>query len=147
MAPRLPFLNLSTNRMKELQRKHFLIDAQGKILGRLATRVAQAVSGKRKVDFAPHIDGGDFVVVVNTDGIVATGKKLEDKVYHRFSGYPGGITSIRLKDQMKKDSRRVLEMAVYGMLPKNKLRDRMMTRLLFYKNSQHTHAIDETLSL
>ena len=133
--------------MKEPNRKHFLIDAQGKILGRLATRVAQVVSGKRKVDFAPHIDGGDFVVVVNTDGIVATGKKLEDKIYHHFSGYPGGITSIRLKDQMKKDSRRVLEMAVYGMLPKNKLRDRMMTRLLFYKNAEHAHSIDETLAL
>ncbi|MFZ1735928.1 MAG: 50S ribosomal protein L13 [Candidatus Moraniibacteriota bacterium] len=134
--------------MKEQsQRKHFLIDAQGQILGRLATRVAKAVSGKGKVNFAPHIDGGDFVVVVNTDGMVVTGKKLEDKIYHRFSGYPGGITSIRLKDQMKKDSRKVLEMAVYGMLPKNKLRDRMMTRLLFYPNAEQKHAIDETLTL
>ncbi len=134
--------------MKEQsQRKHFLIDAQGQILGRLATRVAKVVSGKGKVNFAPHIDGGDFVVVVNTDGMVVTGKKLEDKIYHRFSGYPGGITSIRLKDQMKKDSRKVLEMAVYGMLPKNKLRDRMMTRLLFYSNAEQKHAIDETLTL
>lgn len=133
--------------MKELNRKYFCIDAQGKILGRLATRIATVLSGKRKVDFAPHIDGGDFVVVINTDGIVATGKKLEDKIYHRFSGYPGGITSIRLKDQMKKDSRKVIESAVYGMLPKNKLRDRMMTRLLLYKNAEHTHAINETITL
>jgi large subunit ribosomal protein L13 len=122
--------------MKEQsQRKHFLLDAQGQILGRLATRVAEVVSGKRKVNFAPHIDGGDFVVVVNTE------------IYHRFSGYPGGITSTRLKDQMKKDSRKVLEMAVYGMLPKNKLRDRMMTRLLFHRDAEHRHSIDETITL
>ncbi len=121
------------------------MDAQGKILGRLATRVATVLSGKRKVDFAPHIDGGDFVVVTNTDGIVATGRKLTQKMYHRFSGYPGGITSISLKDQIQKDSRKVIEMAVYGMLPKNKLRDRMMTRLLLYKNAEHTHAIDESI--
>ncbi len=133
--------------MKELIRKHALVDAQGKILGRLATRIAEKLSGKRKVDFAPHIDGGDFVVVVNTDGLVVTGRKLEDKMYPHFSGYPGGITSIRLKDQMKKDSRKVIESAVYGMLPKNKLRDRMMNRLLLYKNTEHTHAIDETLTV
>lgn len=127
-----------------LIRKHILIDVQGKILGRAATRIAQILSGKRRVDYAPHIDAGDFVVVVNTDGIVTTGKKMEDKTYHRFSGYPGGITSIRLKDQMKKDSRKVIESAVYGMLPKNKLRDRMMARLLLYRNAEHTHMIDET---
>ena len=133
--------------MKAQNRKHFLADAQGKILGRLATRVAATLSGKRKVDFAPHIDGGDFVVVVNTDGIVTTGAKGEQKMYHHFSGYPGGITSIRLKDQMKKDSRKVMESAVYGMLPKNKLRDRMMTRLLLYTGAEHKHAIDQTLTI
>ncbi len=123
-----------------MNRKYFVIDAQGKILGRLATQAATVLSGKRKVDFAPHIDGGDFVVVINTDGIVATGKKGDQKMYHRFSGYPGGITSISLKDQMKKDSRKVIESAVYGMLPKNKLRDPMMTRLLLYKNADHPYA-------
>lgn len=123
-----------------MNRKYFVIDAQGKILGRLATQAATVLSGKRKVDFAPHIDGGDFVVVINTDGVVATGKKGDQKMYHRFSGYPGGITSISLKDQMKKDSRKVIESAVYGMLPKNKLRDPMMTRLLLYKNADHPYA-------
>lgn len=123
-----------------MNRKYFVIDAQGKILGRLAAQAATVLSGKRKVDFAPHIDGGDFVVVINTDGIVATGKKGDQKMYHRFSGYPGGITSISLKDQMKKDSRKVIESAVYGMLPKNKLRDPMMTRLLLYKNADHPYA-------
>lgn len=125
-----------------MNRKYFVIDAQGKILGRLATRAAGLLSGKRKVDFAPHIDGGDFVVVTNTDGIVATGKKGDQKMYHRFSGYPGGITSISLKDQIKKDSRKVIESAVYGMLPKNKLRDTMMKRLLLYKDGKHPHAAE-----
>lgn len=134
------------NVMESQYRKHYLIDAQGKILGRLATRVAEVLSGKRKVNFAPHIDGGDFVVVVNTDGIVATGKKPDQKMYHRFSGYPSGITTISLKDQMKKDSRKVIEMAVYGMLPKNKLRDCMMKRLRLFTSATHPHTIDETLS-
>lgn len=127
-------------------RKHFLFDAQGKILGRLATHAAKLLSGKGKVDFAPHIDGGDFVVITNTDGIVATGRKGTQKIYHRFSGYPGGITSISLRDQLKKDSRKVIEEAVYGMLPKNKLRDRMMTRLLLYRDSQHPHVGVEKMS-
>lgn len=133
--------------MTSQDRKYYSVDAQGKILGRLATRVARVLSGKGKVDFAPHIDGGDFVVVVNTDGIITTGRKNEDKIYHRWSGYPGGITSTKLKDQMKKDSRKVFESAVYGMLPKNKLRDRMMTRLLLYPNTEHTHTIHEVITL
>ncbi|QQS20706.1 MAG: 50S ribosomal protein L13 [Candidatus Moraniibacteriota bacterium] len=125
--------------MYRMNRKYFVIDAQGKILGRLATQVAEALSGKRKIDFAPHIDGGDFVIVLNTDGVVVTGKKNEQKIYHRFSGYPGGITSISLKDQRKKDSRKIIESAVFGMLPKNKLRDLMMKRLLLYKDEKHAH--------
>lgn len=146
MVLKLQFLNLLTDDMKHVNRKYFLFDAQGKVLGRLATRATEVLSGKRKVDFAPHLDGGDFVVVINTDGIVVTGRKNEDKIYHRFSGYPGGITSIRFKDQIKKDSRKVLESAVYGMLPKNKLRDRMMKRLLLFKTSDHGLTIDETLT-
>ena len=82
---------------KNTDRKYHLIDAQGKVLGRLATEIAQILSGKRKVDYAPHIDGGDFVVLINTDGIVVTGNKTNDKMYHRFSGYPGGINSINFK--------------------------------------------------
>lgn len=122
---------------KQIHRKYHLFDAQGKILGRLATEIAGVLSGKVKVDYAPHIDGGDFVVVVNTDGIQVTGNKREGKVYHHFSGYPGGIRSVVFKDQMKKDSRKVLEAAVYGMLPKNSLRDRMLTRLRLYHGAEH----------
>lgn len=126
---------------KPIGRKYHLFDAQGKVLGRLATEVSRILSGKNKVDFAPHEDGGDFVVVINTDGLIVTGNKTEGKIYHRFSGYPGGITSISFKDQMKKDSRKVLAQAVHGMLPKNKLRDRMTKRLLMYKDAEHTHTI------
>ena len=121
----------------QVYRKYHLFDAQGKILGRLATEIAGVLSGKTKVDYAPHIDGGDFVVVINTDGLQVTGNKREDKMYHRFSGYPGGIHSIAFKDQMKKDSRKVLHAALYGMLPKNSLRDRMLTRLRLYQGAEH----------
>jgi large subunit ribosomal protein L13 len=129
---------------KAINRKYHLFDAQGKISGRFSGEICKFLRGKHKVDFTPNIDGGDFVVVINADGLKFTGNKLEGKIYHRFSGYPGGITSIKLKDQMEKDSTQVIKKAVYGMLSKNKLRNRMMTRLLIYKNSEHPHKIDVT---
>ncbi len=124
---------------QKIDRKYHHFDAQGKILGRLATDIARILIGKDKVSYAPHIDGGDFVVITNSDGIDVTGNKRNDKIYHRFSGYPGGITSIAFKDQLKKDSRKLIWQAVYGMLPKNKLRDRMLTRLKIYKKGEHGH--------
>lgn len=124
-----------------IDRKYHLFDAKGKVLGRLATEIAPLLMGKNKVAYAPHIDGGDFVVVINTDLIEVTGNKAEDKMYHRFSGYPGGIHSINFQDQLKKDSRKVLYAALYGMLPKNKLRDRMLTRLHLNKTGEHTEKI------
>ncbi len=124
---------------KNINRNVHLFDARGKVLGRLATEIAQAVSGRDKVDFTPHIDGGDVVVVINAAEIVATGRKMQQKTYHRFSGYPGGISSITLKDQIKKDARKVIENAVYGMLPKNKLRAKMMNRLYVYNDAEHGH--------
>ena len=122
-----------------IDRKYHLFDAKDKILGRLATEIARMLIGKHKTNYAPHIDGGDCVVVVNTDAIKVTGKKLLQKVYHHFSGYPGGIHSITLADQLKKDSRKVMWQAVYSMLPKNSLRNRMLTRLFLYKNTEHKH--------
>ncbi|MEI6650341.1 MAG: 50S ribosomal protein L13 [Candidatus Moraniibacteriota bacterium] len=124
----------------QVNRRYHLFDAQGKVLGRLATEIVGVISGKTKVDYVPHIDGGDFVVVINTDGLQVTGNKREDKMYHHFSGYPGGIRSVAFKDQMKKDSRKVLRQAIYGMLPKNKLRDRMLTRLLLSTGAEHGQA-------
>jgi large subunit ribosomal protein L13 len=126
----------------KIDRKYHLFDAEGKTLGRLAVEIATILRGKNKASFAPHIDGGDIVVVINSDKIGSTGNKLEGKIYHRYSGYPGGITSTKLKDQIEKDSRKVIQSAVYGMLPKNKLRDRMMTRLKIYKDDKHGHKIE-----
>ncbi len=127
-----------------MKRQYHLFDAKGKRLGRLATEIATVLSGKGKVDFTPHIDGGDTVVVINAAEIAVTGNKMTDKIYHSFSGYPGGITSIALRDLLKKDARKVIQNAVYGMLPKNKLRDKMMTRLFVYADSEHKHGIDIT---
>jgi large subunit ribosomal protein L13 len=122
-----------------LERKYHHFDGQGKIVGRLATQIALVLMGKTRPDYARHLDQGDFVVVTNVDGLTVSGNKQDAKIYHRFSGYPGGIHSISFRDQMKKDSRRVLHQAVYNMLPKNKLRTKMMTRLLLYKATEHKH--------
>lgn len=124
-----------------INRKYHLFDAENKVLGRLATEVVKVLRGKNKVDFTPNVDAGDFAVVINSDKIKATGNKNDGKIYHRFSGYPGGITSINLKDQIEKDSTKVIKDAVYRMLPKNKLRDRMITRLLIYKDDKHNHIV------
>jgi len=129
---------------KTIQRTYHLFDASTQILGRMATKIATILRGKNKVDFTPHIDGGDFVVVINTDQIKISGNKMLGKIYNRYSGYPGGITSTNLEDQIAKDSRKVIHDAVYGMLCKNKLRNRMMTRLLIYKNDAHKHKIEVT---
>jgi large subunit ribosomal protein L13 len=129
---------------KPIQRKYHLFDAQGETLGRLAVKIATVLRGKNKVDFTPNVDGGDIAVVINSDKVRVTGNKMEGKIYHHFSGYPGGIRSIKLKDQIVADSRKIFQSAVYGMLCKNKLRDKMMRRLLVYKNDQHEHKIDVT---
>lgn len=125
-------------------RKYYLFDAQGKILGRMATDIAKVLSGKGKVDYTPNVDGGDFVVVINSDGVTLTGNKAKQKTYYKFSGYPGGIKGTTFNEQLEKDSRILIASAVRGMLPKNKLRNKMMTRLLVYKNGEHNHKIDVT---
>ncbi len=130
--------------MKNITRKYHLFDAKIKPLGRIATEIATVLRGKNKVDFAPHIDGGDIAVVINSDQLKVTGKKLEDKIYHYFSGYPGGVRDVQLKDKIENDSRKVVSEAVYGMLPKNKLRDKMMCRLKIYKDDKHEHKIEIT---
>lgn len=126
------------NPTKPTKRTVHLFDAQGKVLGRLATEIATLLSGKNKVNYAPHIDGGDSIVVINTDGVEVTGNKPNSKIYNRFSGYPGGITAISFKDQRKKDSRKLIWQAVYGMLPKNSLRAKMLTRLRLFQGAEYT---------
>jgi len=127
---------------KLIARKFHLFNAKNKILGRLATEIVKVLRGKDKSYFTPNIDGGDFVVVINSEKISVSGNKLSGKIYHRFSGYPGGITSTDLNKQMARDSRKIIEQAVYGMLPKNKLRKKMMNRLRIYKDVKHPYKID-----
>lgn len=118
-------------------RRYHLFDAQGKVLGRFAVEIAKVLSGKDKVDHTPHIDGGDFAIVINASKIRVTGDKLNGKIYHRYSGYPGGITSIVLKDLLEKDPAKVIKNAVFGMLPKNNLRSKMMLRLSVYGGPEY----------
>lgn len=128
-----------------MQRKYYHINAQGKVLGRLATEVAKVLSGRNKVDYMPNMDGGDFVVVTNSDGVVVTGNKRKGKKYFHHTGFPGGIKEITFEDQIKKDSTKVIYSAVNGMLPKNKLKARMIKRLLVIKDENHNYKIDAEL--
>lgn len=112
------------------------IDASGKILGRLAVEAAVLLRGKNRSDFVPYLDRGEAVAVINTDKIKVTGRKLKQKIYYRHSGYPGGLKARRLEEMMVNDSREVVRQAVYGMLPKNKLRDKMIKRLKLYKENR-----------
>ena len=121
-----------------------MFDAKDRTPGRLATEVALVLRGKNKVDFTPNVDGGDLVVIINSDLMKFAGDKGEKKIYYRYSGYPGGITATKLNSQMEKDSRKVVRDAVYGMLCKNKLRDRMMTRLFIFKDDKHDKKIEIT---
>ena len=124
----------------EIERKWYVIDAEGKVLGRLATEVAKLLKGKHKPTYSTHMDVGDFVIVVNADKVVFTGNKLEDKIYRRHTGYIGNMKEITAKDQMAKDSTKVIMDAVKGMLPKNSLGRQMLTKLRVYAGSEHEHA-------
>lgn len=123
--------------------KYHLIDADDKILGRLAAEAAVILRGKNKVDFVPNIDNGDAVIVINSDKIRISGNKTKSKIYHRFSGYPSGIKSAAFSDRLKKNSREIIKEAVSGMLPKNKLRKLMIKKLFVYKDEKHPHRIEK----
>ncbi|NVP18092.1 50S ribosomal protein L13 [Candidatus Gracilibacteria bacterium] len=121
------------------ERKWYVIDAQDQTLGRLATKIAVILKGKNKASFAPHIDNGDYVIVTNCDKFAVTGKKLTDKMYYRHSGYLGGLKEISLEDLLEKKPTKALELAVSGMLPKNKLRKEMLSRLKLFTGVEHTY--------
>ncbi len=131
----------------EVERKWHLVDAQGKALGRLATRVAVLLRGKNKAIFTPHVDAGDFVIVVNADKVVLTGKKWKDKLYIRHSGYPGGLKSISAEKLMEKKPERLISMAVQGMLPKNKLGRKLIKKLKVYTGAGHPHEAQQPEAL
>jgi large subunit ribosomal protein L13 len=123
-----------------IERKWHLIDADGEILGRLAVKIAELLRGKNKVFYTSHIDCGDFVVIINASKIILTGKKLAQKTYFTYSGYPGGAKLTPYSILMSKNPEKALFVAVKGMLPKNKLADKQITRLKVFKNDEHTHA-------
>jgi len=124
----------------EVTRRWYVVDAEGQTLGRLATRIADALRGKDKPTYTPHVDTGDFVVVVNAEKIQVTGKKLDQKLYHRHSGYPGGLRSRPLREQLERRPTEVLRKAVKGMLPRNKLARAQIGKLKIYAGPEHPHA-------
>lgn len=124
----------------DVNRKWFIVDASKAPVGRISTQVAQLLLGKGKAEFTPHVDSGDFVVVVNADQAQFSGQKETDKVYYRHTGYPGGIKQRTVAEQRDIDATKLIEKAVYGMLPDNKLRDGRMKRLKIYAGSDHNHA-------
>lgn len=124
----------------DVNRKWYVIDAATAPIGRLATETAALLLGKGKPSVTPHVDGGDFVIVINTDKLVATGNKMEGKMYYKHSGYPGGLKTRSLQEMMDKDSTAVITKAVRGMLPDNKLRDGRLARLKVYAGAEHNHA-------
>lgn len=123
----------------EVERKWYIIDAEGKTLGRLASEAASIIRGKHKPDFTPNVDTGDFVIVINASKIVLTGKKLQNKMYYRHSQYPGGLKTTSAQDMLKNKPERVLELAIFGMLPKNRLGNALHNKLKVYAGAEHPH--------
>jgi large subunit ribosomal protein L13 len=122
-----------------IDREWFVLDAQGQTLGRLAARIATILRGKHKSIYTPHVDCGDYVIVVNADKVNVTGQKLDQKMYYRHSGYPGGLSEITLRKQLQIHPERVVEAAVRGMLPKNRLGRKMFKKLKVYAGPDHPH--------
>lgn len=123
----------------EIERKWYVIDAEGKVLGRLATEVAGILRGKHKPIYTPHVDTGDFVIIINADKIKLTGKKLEQKQYRYHTGYPGGLKSVSYERMMNENPERAIQLAVKGMLPKNSLGRQMFRKLKVYSGPEHNH--------
>ena len=121
------------------QRDWYVVDAEGKTLGRLATQIADVLRGKRKPEYTPHVDTGDFVIVVNAAKIAVTGNKRADKIYYRHTGYPGGIRSRTLAEMLQRQPEEVIRKAVKGMLPRNRLARRQLTKLKVYAGPEHPH--------
>ncbi|MBO6164015.1 MAG: 50S ribosomal protein L13 [Lachnospiraceae bacterium] len=122
-----------------IERKWYVVDAEGKTLGRLASEVAKVLRGKNKPTFTPHIDTGDYVIVVNAAKVAVTGKKLDQKIYYRHSEYVGGMKETTLREMMQKKPEKVIELAVKGMLPKGPIGSQMISKLHVYAGPEHVH--------
>ena len=131
----------------EIERKWYVVDADGETLGRLASKIAVILRGKHKPIYSPSVDCGDYVIVLNADKIHVTGRRLDQKVYYRHSGYPGGLRTITLRDQLERYPTRPVELAVKGMLPKNKLGRKMFKKLKVYTGTEHPHQAQEPVKL
>lgn len=132
---------------QDVQKDWYIVDAQGQTLGRLATQVATILRGKHKPIYTPHVDCGDYVIIINAEKIHVTGQKMTQKIYYRHSNYPGGLKKVTLRDQLQKFPTRVIETAVRGMLPKNRLGRRMFRKLKVYAGSSHPHQAQQPKAL
>ena len=132
---------------ESVSREWYVVDATDKTLGRLSTAIANRLRGKHKPEYTPHVDTGDYIVVVNAEKIRVTGNKTTDKVYHHHTGYPGGIKSITFDKLIDKAPERVIEKAVKGMMPKNKLSRSMMSKLKIYAGNDHPHSAQQPMPL
>ncbi|MCB1137846.1 MAG: 50S ribosomal protein L13 [Leptospiraceae bacterium] len=139
MSHLLPAQRTPLQADKDLNKKWILVDADGQNLGRLASQIAYRLRGKHRVDFSPHQDNGDFVVVVNAEKIKVTGKKMDQKIYHHHSGYTGGLTSMTLREKLDRNPVTALELAVRRMLPKGSLGRKMFRNLKVYTGAEHPH--------
>lgn len=131
----------------EIKRKWFLVDANGKTLGRLSVEIAKILRGKHKADFMPNVDNGDYVIIINAEKIKVTGKKLEQKIYRRHSGYPGGMKIIKLKDMLKRRPEFVLRHAIKGMLPKNNLGHAIIRKLYVYTGENYKQVAQKPVKI
>jgi len=131
----------------EVNKNWLVFDAKDQVLGRLASKVAKNLIGKEKPDYTPAMDMGDFVIVINADQVKVTGKKEVEKMYYHHSGYPGGLKSISLKDQRQKDATQIIRAAVLGMLPKNRLRPKLINHLKIYEGAMHPHNAQQPVSV
>jgi len=140
MAIKFPVQKTRMFKKEEIAKKWYVVDANGKTLGRLASRVAIILMGKHKPEYTPHVDTGDYVIVVNADKVVLTGKKLDRKFYYRHSGYPGGLKMISARQMLRKHPERLIYLAVKRMLPKTALGRRMLKKLKVYASPDHPHS-------
>jgi len=134
-------------RPETVERDWYVVDAAGKTLGRLSTEIARRLRGKHKPEYTPHVDTGDYIIVVNVEKLVVTGNKTTDKIYHSHTGYPGGIKSISFDKLQQKAPERILQSAVSGMLPRNPLGRAMFKKLKIFVGSEHTHVAQKPIPL
>ena len=132
---------------QDVRRDWYLVDATGKTLGRLSTEIARRLRGKHKPEFTPHVDTGDYIVVVNAEKIRVTGNKMKDKMYHRYTGYVGNLKSMPLEKLMDQHPERAIEYAVKGMMPRNSLGRKMLSKLRVFAGSEHSHEAQQPIPL